>query len=146
MSAIDCRYNARTSGESGPLRLTAEWLPMASQLVSDIVVQVPRKADHIAQHLVGDDIRKQPTHVGEHTWMRDELRKDIVLQARGRRLDPAQLFGGGEQRRRELAEEGVRLGHGREGVRLTRCIDYGHRAGRVDDAAETSGLDWRVDD
>ena len=93
-------------------------------------MQVAGEADDVAHHLVGDHVGEQPAHVGQRAGMLDQLGEDVMLQAGGRRLHPAQPAGGGQQRRRDLAEEGVGVGHGGERLGLVRGVDHRIAPGR----------------
>ena len=128
------------------LRLAADGRPAGLELVPDVVVEVPREAEDVAEHVVGDHVRVEPAHVREQARVRHELREHVVLEARRGRLHPAEPPRRGEQPGRELAEEGVGVGDRRARLALVPGVDDGHGARRLDDLRETLRLDGRMDD
>ena len=54
------------------------------------MVEVAGEAQHVAEHVVRNDVGIQPPHVGELAGVLDERGEDVMLQAGGGRLDPAQ--------------------------------------------------------
>ena len=75
-----------------------------------------------------------------------QLREHVVLEARRRRLHPAEPPRGGEERRRELAEEGVGVGDRRARLGLVPGVDDGHGPRGLDDLREALRLDGGMDD
>ena len=118
----------------------------ALRLLKDVAVQVAGEAEDVADHLIGDHVGEEAAHVGQHARMGDQFGEEVVFEADGRRLHPAQAAGGGQQRRRDLAEEGVGVRHVGQGLRLGRGVDHDHGTGRLRDAGQAFRLDGRVDD
>ncbi len=99
-------------------------------------MQVTSEADDVAHHLVGDDVREQAAHVGEHARVGREFGEEIMFEAGRRRLHPPQPWRGGEHPRGDLAEERVGVGHVAESVRLVAGVHHRHRTGGGRDPVE----------
>ena len=111
MSAVDGADNAGAGCNGHARLLAADRRPVPAHLLDDVLMQIARETENVAEHLIGDHVREQAAHVGQHAGMSNQFRKKIMFEAGGGRLHPAQLPGGGQQRRRELAEEGVGVRH-----------------------------------
>ena len=68
--------------------------PAVFGLLPDVAVKVSSETQDEPHHVVGDDIREQPPHVGQRAGVLDQFGEYIVLQAGRGGLDPFQLFGG----------------------------------------------------
>jgi hypothetical protein len=146
MGQIDGVHHARPGREVHAGRFAAGGVPTPGRLPTNIKVQVAGEAEQIAQHLVGDDVGENSPHVGQQARMVDQRGKHVMLEAGRRRLHPAEPAGGRQQRRRQLAEEGVGIDD------FTLCqgrIDHVgdlHWAGRRHDLFEPLLLNSRVND
>ena len=108
-------------------------------------MELAGEAEDVAEDVVGDDVREEAAHVGERAGMVDQLGEDVVLEARRRRLHPAEPAGGAEQRGRQLAEEGVGVGDGLQGLGVVAGVDDGHEPA-ASDASQPLVLDGGMDD
>ncbi len=140
--AIDLADEGRAVKEIGAADFAADRLPSMPLLPVAIEMQVPREGEHEAHHVIGDDVGEQAPHVAQHAGVRDQLIEQVMLEARRRRLHPAEPTGAREQRRRDLAEERVGVDDLSERVGVVLCVDDRHCAGGVHDLRESFVVDW----
>jgi len=134
VAAIDFRHGARARREGNSLLFASLGRPMRGLLAADVNVQIARETSHVAQHLIGDHIRKQPAHVRQYQRVFRELIEDIVFEAGRGRLHPPQAARGLQQRWCQLAEKCVRVLDCRKCLRLVGCIDHAHAFSGFDDS------------
>ena len=82
MGPIHARGHAGAPGERRALGLAAHRLPAPRDLAPGIPVEVAGEAEDEAHHVIGDHVREEPPHVGEDGRVGDQLREEIVLEAR----------------------------------------------------------------
>ena len=146
MREVDRTAFARPGSEGRPPALAANGVPTSFFLPADVGVQIAAEAGDVAEDLIGDGIGEQAPHVGELARVIDEGGEDVVLEAGGGRLHPAQLRRCFEQARGELAEEGVRFGYLVERFLFVGAVDDGHVSGGFADALQARGVDVGIDD
>ena len=146
VGAVNGADEAGAGGEAGASAFSADGIPGGLALAADVEVEVAREAGDVAEDLVGDDIGEEAAHVGEGAGVLDEGVEDVVLEAGGGGLDPAELGGGGEELGGDLAEEGVGVGDFGLGLGRLGAIGDGHVAGGLADLGEALIVDGRMDD
>ena len=109
--------DSRSRHESNAGLFSADGRPVPLLLLADVRVQVPREAEDVPQHLIGDHVREEPAHVRELAGMIDQGREEVVFKTGGRRLHPAQVLRCRQQFRGQLAEKGIGIGNFVLGVR-----------------------------
>src|SRR6266496_3555139 len=115
------------------VRLAPQHVPNALHLLPQIEVKVLRKAQDESKNMIGDDVAEDAAHVGYDHRRGDQVGKQKLLHARRRRLHPAQLLGGREQRRREVAEQRIGVSDLAQRLVVIGRVDDRHRRRGVND-------------
>lgn len=117
MGAVDGAGDSGTGGEVGEGSVgvgCADGGPLTGGLAAEVEVEVSREAEKVADDVIGDDVGVESTHVGERAGMVDEFGEEVMFEAGGGGLDPAEALGAGEEVGRGATEEGVGRGGGVE--------------------------------
>ena len=146
MGPVDGVHLTRTGREAHPRRLPADRGPFPFELLADVDVQVAGEAEDVTHHLVGDHVREQPAHVGQHARVLDQFREQVVFQAGRERLHPPQPAGRGQNPRADLPQEGIGIGRPPNGLSLVGGVDKGGRGCRCPESRKPVGINRRVDD
>ena len=101
------------------------------------------KQNQVSHDLIRDHVGEQAAHVRQGAGVGDQFGEEVVLEARRRRLHPAEARRAREEVRRDLAEEAVGVAHV---VRGRDAVLDAHRPGGPDDGGEALGIDRGVDD
>src|SRR5262249_58517373 len=73
-------------------RIAAHHVPDALNLLAHVKMKILSEAQNKTEDVVSDDVAEDAAHVRHGNVGFDELGKQILLHARGRRLVPAQIF------------------------------------------------------
>ena len=120
---------ARLGQVDDAVRLLALRPPLAAELARNVVVQAPREGQHEGHDVRGDVVVVDLAEVGDDDRVIDQLPRVVAGRRRGLRgLQPAELAGGSQQRRRDRAEGG--LGRRRHARGVVRGFSYDHVQGR----------------
>ena len=96
--------------------------------------------------MVSDHVGKESAHVRQHTRMIDQFGKEVMFEARGRRLDPEKLPRIREQIRGQLPEKSVRIADGLAGLRDVVAIDDLEHVGAFSQTSQSLIVDCGRDD
>lgn len=91
VSPVDGADNSWALREVWKGRSAADRLPASFTLLIAVQVQVSRKCQHIPQNVIRDDIGEDPSHIGQHARVFNQLGKDVMLEAGSGRLNPFEL-------------------------------------------------------
>ena len=105
-------------------------------------MEVLGEAQDEGEDVVGDHVAEDPLHVGDDHRRFDQFGVEVLLHAGRGRLGPAQLGRLPQHSRRQVAEQGVGVADGQQGVGLVAGLHHGHRGGRGANLLQTCVSHW----
>ncbi len=146
VAAVDFADLSRSGDEVRFSGGTADGLPDRMGLLANVTMQVAGEAEHEAEHMVGDDIVEQATHVCELAGVVGQFGKNVVFQAGSGGLHPFQFFSRGQQFGSDLTEEGVGVSDFGERCIQILSVDDFELVRNALEAGESSGVDGGIDE